>query len=117
MAVLLLASNSFLISQTRDRVESLIMGQADEAQPAATSSTAARPASAVGVARRVRVGPSVGRVVNDVTAEIAGGSMTPQQIVAAHLAGLLMWLIYRVSFTDMSPFRAIRRESARALRR
>ena len=29
------------------------------------------------------LGPSVGRVVNDVTAEIAGGSMTPQQAAKA----------------------------------
>jgi raffinose/stachyose/melibiose transport system substrate-binding protein len=29
------------------------------------------------------LGPSVGRVVNDVTAEIAGGSMTPQQAASA----------------------------------
>jgi raffinose/stachyose/melibiose transport system substrate-binding protein len=29
------------------------------------------------------LGPSVGRVVNDVTAEIAGGSMTPQQAATA----------------------------------
>ena len=29
------------------------------------------------------LGPSVGRVVNDVTAEIAGGSMTPQEAAKA----------------------------------
>jgi raffinose/stachyose/melibiose transport system substrate-binding protein len=29
------------------------------------------------------LGPSVGRVVNDVTAEIAGGSMTPQEAAGA----------------------------------
>jgi len=36
------------------------------------------------------------------------GSMTPQQIVAGALAGLLLRLVYRVRFTDMSPFRAMR---------
>ena len=36
------------------------------------------------------------------------GSMTPQQIVAGRLAGLLMRIVYRVAFTDMSPFRAMR---------
>jgi glycosyltransferase involved in cell wall biosynthesis len=36
------------------------------------------------------------------------GSMTPQQRVAGHLAGLLMRAVYGVAFTDMSPFRAIR---------
>jgi glycosyltransferase involved in cell wall biosynthesis len=36
------------------------------------------------------------------------GSMTPQQIVAGWLAGLLLRATYGVRFTDMSPFRAIR---------
>jgi glycosyltransferase involved in cell wall biosynthesis len=36
------------------------------------------------------------------------GSMTPQQIVAGAFAGLLLRLVYRVRFTDMSPFRAVR---------
>jgi glycosyltransferase involved in cell wall biosynthesis len=36
------------------------------------------------------------------------GSMTPQQLVAGWLAGMLLRLVYRVRFTDMSPFRAMR---------
>ncbi|MBR0664663.1 glycosyltransferase family 2 protein [Roseomonas hellenica] len=36
------------------------------------------------------------------------GSMTPQQIVAGRLAGVLLRLVYGVHFTDMSPLRAIR---------
>ena len=36
------------------------------------------------------------------------GSMTPQQIVAGWLAGLLLRLTYGVNFSDMSPFRAMR---------
>lgn len=35
------------------------------------------------------------------------GSMTPQQLVAGHIAGLLLRIVYGVRFTDMSPFRAI----------
>lgn len=35
------------------------------------------------------------------------GSMTPQQLVAGHIAGWLLGLFYRVRFTDMSPFRAM----------
>jgi glycosyltransferase involved in cell wall biosynthesis len=35
------------------------------------------------------------------------GSLTPQQILAARLAGLLLRLTYGVRFTDMSPLRAI----------
>jgi glycosyltransferase involved in cell wall biosynthesis len=36
------------------------------------------------------------------------GSMTPQQLVAGRLAGVLMRRVYGVAFTDMSPFRALR---------
>ena len=39
------------------------------------------------------------------------GSLAPAQIVAGYLAGLLIRLRYRVRFTDMSPFRAIRRDA------
>jgi hypothetical protein len=41
--------------------------------------------------------------------------MTPQQLVAGYLAGLLMRIVYRVRFTDMSPFRAMRPAQLRAL--
>jgi glycosyltransferase involved in cell wall biosynthesis len=44
-----------------------------------------------------------------------GGSMTPQQLAAGRLAGLLMRLVYGVRFTDMSPFRAMRAAELRAL--
>ncbi len=43
------------------------------------------------------------------------GSMTPQQLVAGWLAGLLLRLAYGVRFTDMSPFRALRLDRLRAL--
>lgn len=36
------------------------------------------------------------------------GSMTPQQLVAGRIAGALIKFVYGVSFTDMSPFRAMR---------
>jgi glycosyltransferase involved in cell wall biosynthesis len=38
------------------------------------------------------------------------GSMNFQQIFAGRLAGVLMRLLYGVSYTDMCPFRAIRRD-------
>ena len=38
------------------------------------------------------------------------GSLVPAQIVAGHLAGLLVRLLYGAHFTDMSPYRAIRRD-------
>jgi hypothetical protein len=43
------------------------------------------------------------------------GSMTPQQLVAGHLAGVLMRIAYGVQFTDMSPFRAARVAQLRQL--
>ncbi len=43
------------------------------------------------------------------------GSMTPQQIVAGWLAGVLMRLTYRIAFSDMSPFRAMRLDRLRGL--
>src|SRR5439155_19241226 len=39
------------------------------------------------------------------------GSMNAQQIFAGYLAGLLIRMLYRVRYTDMCPFRAIRRDS------
>ncbi len=38
------------------------------------------------------------------------GSMGPQQKLAGRLAGFLCLLVYGVSYTDMGPFRAIRRD-------
>jgi glycosyltransferase involved in cell wall biosynthesis len=38
------------------------------------------------------------------------GSLAPQQVVAGHIGGLLLRLVYGASFTDLSPFRAIRRD-------
>jgi hypothetical protein len=43
------------------------------------------------------------------------GSMTPQQVLAGWLAGLLLRVTYGVKFTDMSPFRAMRADRLRAL--
>jgi glycosyltransferase involved in cell wall biosynthesis len=39
------------------------------------------------------------------------GSMNAQQIVAGYLAGMLLRLLYGASYTDMCPFRAIRRDA------
>ena len=38
------------------------------------------------------------------------GSLTPQQVVAAHVGRLLLRLVYGARFSDLSPFRAIRRD-------
>jgi glycosyltransferase involved in cell wall biosynthesis len=39
------------------------------------------------------------------------GSLSRQQIAAGYVAGLLLRLVYGVRFTDMSPYRAIRRDA------
>ena len=39
------------------------------------------------------------------------GSMNFQQVLAGRIAGLFLRLLYGVSYTDMCPFRAIRREA------
>jgi glycosyltransferase involved in cell wall biosynthesis len=38
------------------------------------------------------------------------GSLAPQQVIAARIGGLLLHVVYGASFTDLSPFRAIRRD-------
>lgn len=43
------------------------------------------------------------------------GSMTPQQIAAGWLAGLFLRLTYGARFTDMSPLRAMRVDTLKAL--
>jgi len=55
-----------------------------------------------------------GRVVFVLGSRVRGfretGSLSPQQIMAAHLGRLLLRLAYGAHFTDLSPFRAIRRD-------
>ena len=43
------------------------------------------------------------------------GSLAPAQIIAGRLAGSLIRALYGVRFTDMSPFRAIRRDTLERL--
>jgi len=38
------------------------------------------------------------------------GSLAPQQVIAAYVGGLLLRLVYGARFSDLSPFRAIRRD-------
>jgi glycosyltransferase involved in cell wall biosynthesis len=38
------------------------------------------------------------------------GSLAPQQVIAAYVGGLLLRLMYGARFSDLSPFRAIRRD-------
>ncbi len=62
------------------------------------------------------VGPVAARRVDFVLGsrlhgEREAGSLSPQQVAAGHIAGALLRAFYGVRFTDMSPFRAIRREA------
>ena len=43
------------------------------------------------------------------------GSMNPPQLIAGWLAGLLLRLLYGVRYSDMCPFRAIRRDALQQL--
>ncbi|UDL93104.1 glycosyltransferase family 2 protein [Lichenihabitans sp. PAMC28606] len=43
------------------------------------------------------------------------GSMTASQIVAGRLAGMLVWVLYGARYTDMAPFRALRRDTLMTL--
>ena len=43
------------------------------------------------------------------------GSMNPQQLAAGWVAGLLLRLLYGVRYSDMCPFRAIRRDALESL--
>jgi hypothetical protein len=43
------------------------------------------------------------------------GSMNSQQIFSGRLAGWMMSILYGVRYTDMSPFRAIRRDALKKL--
>jgi glycosyltransferase involved in cell wall biosynthesis len=43
------------------------------------------------------------------------GSLPPTQMLAGRLAGVLVHLVYGVRFTDMSPFRAVRRDTLNTL--
>lgn len=44
------------------------------------------------------------------------GSMLASQVLAGRMVGQLLWLTQRVRYTDMGPFRAIRRTSLQQLR-
>jgi len=43
------------------------------------------------------------------------GSLAPQQLVAAHVGSLLLRIVYGARFSDLSPFRAIRRDALQRL--
>ena len=60
--------------------------------------------------RRLSRGKSSSFSAHAFAANVSGGSLTPQQVIAAHVGRLLLRLVYRARFSDLSPFRAIRRD-------
>ena len=66
------------------------------------------------------IGPVIGRqadfcLASRLSGEREPGSMTASQVFAGRLAGVLMRARYGVRYTDMAPFRAIRRDRLEAL--
>jgi glycosyltransferase involved in cell wall biosynthesis len=59
----------------------------------------------------IRTGRAVFVTGSRVRGEREPGSLSAQQVVAGHVAGFLLRAIYGAQFTDMSPFRAIRRDA------
>lgn len=73
------------------------------------------PAGAPGIIGPVMRGEADFCLASRLRGEREPGSMTASQVVAGHLAGLLLWAVYRARFTDMAPFRAIRRDTLQGL--
>lgn len=73
------------------------------------------PACIVAVVSPVATGTADFVVGSRLLGQRERGSMSPQQLVAAWLSGVLLRLTYGVKFTDMSPMRALRVRDLRAL--
>lgn len=63
----------------------------------------------------IRAGRAVFVLGSRIRGEREPGSLSPAQLAAGHVAGFLLRLLYGARFTDMSPFRAIRRETLERL--
>lgn len=89
------------IAAVRDEAEILVFLDGDGSDPAKFIPDLVSPIAA-------------GQVVFVLGSRVRGprepGSLAPQQVLAAHVGRLLLRLVYGASFTDLSPFRAIRRD-------
>ena len=65
--------------------------------------------------RRSSAGKAVFVLGSRVRGSREPGSLSPQQLLAGHVGGLLLRLVYGAGFTDLSPFRAIRCDELRRL--
>jgi glycosyltransferase involved in cell wall biosynthesis len=73
------------------------------------------PASAPAIIGPVIEGQADFCLASRLSAAREAGSMAPSQVLAGRLAGFLMHARYGVRYTDMAPFRAIRRNRLEAL--
>jgi glycosyltransferase involved in cell wall biosynthesis len=89
------------IAAARDEADILLFLDGDGSDPAEFITELVSPIAA-------------GKVVFVLGSRIRGsrepGSLAPQQVIAAHVGRLLLRSAYGASFTDLSPFRAIRRD-------
>ena len=73
------------------------------------------PAAALAIIGPVIAGQADFCLASRLSGEREAGSMTASQVFAGRLAGFLMRARYGVRYTDMAPFRAIRRDRLEAL--
>jgi glycosyltransferase involved in cell wall biosynthesis len=73
------------------------------------------PATAAAIIGPVMRGEAEFCLASRLAGEREEGSMTPQQVLAGRVAGLMIRALYGVRFTDMAPFRAIRRDALEGL--
>ena len=94
------------ISAVRDDAEIVVFLDGDGSDPAERIPDLVSPIAA---------GKAVFVLGSRVRGEREPGSLSPQQLLAGHVGGLLLRLVYGAGFTDLSPFRAIRRDALQAL--
>jgi glycosyltransferase involved in cell wall biosynthesis len=94
------------IAAVRDDADILVFLDGDGSDPAELISDLVSP---------IVAGQAVFVLGSRVRGSREPGSLAPQQVVAAHVGRLLLSLIYGACFTDLSPFRAIRRDELRRL--
>jgi glycosyltransferase involved in cell wall biosynthesis len=94
------------IAAVRDDADILVFLDGDGSDPAELISDLVSP---------IVAGQAVFVLGSRVRGSREPGSLAPQQVVAAHVGRLLLSLVYGARFTDLSPFRAIRRDELRRL--
>ena len=94
------------IAAVRDDADILVFLDGDGSDPAEFISDLLSPITA---------GQAVFVLGSRVRGSREPGSLAPQQLLAAHVGALLLRLVYGASFSDLSPFRAIRHDAFRTL--